>query len=286
MERAIFRKTKSGLRPFPTQLLHMHETKILDFPIFTYKQAKKYIEGLTYRRINFWDSQGFISGYRTKKNTGWRKFSTMDLLKFNIITDLRNLGVSSSFIKNTLDQLENKVLKEDLLIGQEEKTIFFKEIQVKYVRCFEGDKILLSIFRDGLHLILNEKDSFKALPEIYAMTPAIILPFYVYVMRISSLLEHDYSINQESTLLALLKNQLSIKEEAIINAVRNDKYKKIEIIRKNNDHLLITAKSVRSGKFNKLDILDSIDQKKYQSVKVIKENGQIVTISQTERFWI
>jgi len=283
MNRSIFCKTESGLRPFSPYLLWFHETKALELPRFSYKQAKKYIEGLTYRKISFWDSQGFISGHRTKENTGWRKFSVMDLLIFNIITDLRNLGISSSFIKNALDQLDNKVFKFDLLIDQEEKIIFFKKIQINYLDCLEGHKILLSIFRDGLHLILNEKDSFKALPEIYHMTPAIILPFYVYTTRISCLLERDHYINQESTISALLRNQISIKEKAILDAVRNDKYREIIITKKNKDKMIVTAESVRSGKFTKKELLDLIDSHDYQDVKTSKVDGRIIKIYQKEK---
>ena len=283
MERSVLRKTESGLRYFPYQLLLIYETKALEYPYFSYKQAKKYINGLTYRRINFWDSQGFISGYRTKKNTGWRKFSVMDLINFNIITDLRILGVSSFFIKNTLDRLENKVFKEDLLIGQEEKTIFLKEIQAKFVGCLEGEKILLSIFCNGLSLILNEKDSFIKLPEIYAVTPAIILPFYVYAMRISSLLEHEYSINQESTISALLKNQISIKEKAILDAIRNDKYRNIIITKKNKDKIIVNAESVRSGNFSKKELLDLVDSHDYQEIKISIVDGRIIKIYQKEK---
>ena len=279
----VFRKTKSGLIPFSLRFLLFYETEILDIPIYTYKQAKKCIKGLTYRRISFWDSQGFISGSRSKKDTGWRKFSTMDLLIFNIITDLRYLGISSSFIKNTLDQLNNKVVKIDLLIDQEEKTIFYKTIQLNYLNCCEGDKILLSIFRDGLHLILNERDSFKRLPEIYAKTPIIILPFYAYAMNIASLLEREYSIDQETTISALLRNQISIKEKAIVDIIRNDKYREIIITKKNKDKMVITAESVRSGKFTKKELLDLIDSHNYQDIKASKVNGKIIKIYQKEK---
>ncbi len=283
MAPTVFHKTKSGLIPFSTRFLLFYETEILDFPMFTYKQGRKCVKGLTYRKINFWDSQGFISGSRSKKDTGWRKFSTVDLLIFNIITDLRNLGVSSSFIKNTLGQLDNKVVKIDLLVDQEEKTIFYKGIQINYLNCCEGDKILLFIFRDGLHLILTEKDSFKVLPEIYALTPVIILPFYAYAMNISSCLEREYSINQNTTISSLLKNQISIKEKAIVDAVRNDKYREIIITKKNKDKFVLTAESVRSGNFSKKEILDLIDSHNYQDIKASKVNGKIIKIYQKEK---
>ncbi len=280
MAPTVFRKTKSGLIPFSLRFFLFYETEILDFPMYTYKQAKKCIKGLTYRRISFWDSQGFISGSRSKKDTGWRKFSTMDLLIFNIITDLRYLGVSSSFIKNTLDQLNNKVVKIDLLIDQEEKSIFYKTIQLNYLNCCEGDKILLFIFRGGLHLILNERDSFKRLPEIYAMTPVIILPFYAYAMNISSHLEREYSIDQDTTISALLRNQISIKEKAILDTIKNDKFREIIITKKNNNKITVTAESVRSGKFYKKELLDLIDSHYYQEVKFLKVDGNVIRIYQ------
>ena len=283
MNHSVFRKTKSGLSRFPYQLLLIYETKALEYPYFSYKQAKKYVNGLTYRRISFWDSQGFISGYRTKENTGWRKFSIMDLLYFNIITDLRILGVSSSFIKNTIDQLENKVFEEDLVIDKEEKTIYLKEIQARFMRCLEGGKTLISIFGNGQSMIMNEKDTFIKLPEIYDVTPVIILPFHAYVIKISSLIEHEYSIDEKSTISDLLKNQISIKEQAILDLIRNDKYREIIITKKNKDKIVITAESVRSGNFSKKELLDLVDSHNYQDVKVSRVDGRIIKIYQNEK---
>lgn len=283
MNQTIFAKIESELIPFSPNLLIIHETKVLDTPKFTYKEARKYIEGLTYRRINFWDSQGFISGYRRGKNTGWRKFSVVDLLKLNIITDLRNLGVSASFIRNTLKNLEKKVFKVDLLLNQYKKTIVFKQLNLHYLGSVLGLKILLLVFRDGINLILTEKDSIEVLPKMYDLSPTIILPFYVYVDRIASLLELEYSINESSTILVLLKNQIGMKEQVILDTIKNDKYREIIITKKNKDKIIVTAESVRSGKFSKKELLDLIDSRDYQDIKTSKVDGNIIKIYQKEK---
>jgi len=283
MAPTVYRIINNEIIPFSLRFLLFHESELLDFPMYTFKEARKCVKGLTYRRISFWDTQGFISGSRTKKDTGWRKFSTMDLLLFNIITDLRDLGVSSSFIKNTLDQLNNKVHKIDLMVDLEKKTLFYKTIQFNYLKCCEGDKILLCIFRSGLHLILNERDSVEILPDMYDMSPAIILPFYKYAMSISSHLEREYSINQDTTISALLRNQISIKEKAIVDIVRNDKYREIIITKKNNNKMTITAESVRSGKFSKKELLDLLDSHDYQIVKALTVDGNVIKIYQKEK---
>ena len=162
----------------------------------------------------------------------------------------------------------------------------YLHLEYFFILSTTGEKVLLLIDNLQNTLLHNEADMFRLISSKDFYAPCLLLPFYDYVRKFLKQLTIDIKIKKYSTLSGLLEARFDLKESIIMDLINNEKYKRIEIIRKNNDHHLITANSIRSGKFNKKDVLDSIDQKDYQSVKAIKEDGQIVAISQEERFWI
>jgi len=255
-------------------------------PIYSLKDLQKFFPTLSYRVLNDWDKKKLIGGLRKNKDAGWRKFSTIDIIKFFIIIDLRKYGMPIPKIKNVLHDLSrNFIFISDLNTGQNVKTKYL-HFEYFFILSSVGEKILLLIDDIQYTLLHNERDMFNLISSKDFYAPCLLLPFYDYVRKYFRQLTIDIKLKKYSTLTGLLQARFELKEKIIMDLVNNDKYKKIEIIRKNNDHHLITAHSIRSGKFNKLDILDSIDQKDYQSVTAIEENGQIVAISQEERFRI
>lgn len=260
--------------------------KIYKKPVFTLKGLQKYFPSLSYRILNDWDKKGLISGSRKNQDSGWRKFTVIDIIKFFIIIDLRKYGMPIPKIKKVIHDLSQNFV---LIYNQDSDQFTNTEVRLFeyfFILSTTGQKILLLIDNQQNTLLHSEADMFRliSLKDFYA--PCLLLPFYDYVRKFLKQLSIDIEIKKYSTLYGLLQVPFNLKERIIIDLINNEKYKKIEIIRKNNDHHLITTNSVRSGKFNKKDVLDLIDQKEYQSVKAIKEDGQIVAISQEERFRI
>jgi len=264
----------------------IQSARIYKLPTYTVKDLQIFFPSLSYRVLNDWDKKKLISGSRKNQDSGWRKFSAIDIIKFFIITDLRKYGMPIPRIKNIIHELShNFVIIKDPDTGQDIKTEYL-HFEYFCILSSIGEKILLLIDDRQFTLLHNEADMFNLISSKDYYTPCLLLPFYEYVRKYFKQLTIDIKIKKYSTLYGLLQARFNLKERKILDIITNEKYKKIEIIRKNNDHHLITAKSIRSGKFNKKDVLDSIDQKDYQSVKAIEENGQIVAISQEERFWI
>jgi len=255
-------------------------------PIYSLKDLQKFFPTLSYRVLNDWDKKKLIGGLRKNQDAGWRKFSTIDIIKFFIIIDLRKYGMPIQKIKNVMHDLSrNFVFISDPNTGQNVKTKYL-HFEYFFILSSVEEKILLLIDDIQYTLLHNERDMFNLISSKDFYAPCLLLPFYDYVRKYFRQLTIDIKTKKYSTLTGLLQARFELKEKIIMNLVNNDKYKKIEIIRKNNDHHLITAQSVRSGKFNKKDVLDLIDQNNYQSVTAIEENGQIVAISQEERFRI
>jgi len=260
--------------------------KVYNNPTFTLKDLQNFFPALSYRVINDWDKKELISGTRKNQDAGWRKFSIMDIIKFFIIIDLRKYGMPIPKIKKVIDDLSrNFIYVTDQKTGELKKTEYL-HFEYFLILSSVGDKILLLIDDRQYTLLQDEKNMFYLISLKDFYSPCMLLPFYDYVRKFYKWLSVDIQIEKHSTIYDLLKIRFDLKENIIMDLVNNNKYKKIEIIRKNNDHILITAKSIRSGKFNKKDVLDLIDQKNYQSVKAIQENDQIVAISQEERFWV
>lgn len=255
-------------------------------PIYTIKNLKKFFPSLSYRVLNDWDKKRLIGGSRKKQDSGWRKFSAIDIIKFFIITDLRKYGMPIPLIKNVIyDLSRNLILTRDPKTGAYRKTECL-HFEYFFLLSSIGDKTLLLIDDRQFTLLHNESALFRLISSKNFYAPCLLLPFYEYVRKYFKQLTIDVEIKKYSTLSGLLEARFHLKEKTIMDIINNKKYQKIIINRKNQDQLLITANSIRSGKFNKKDVLDLIDQKDYQSVKAIKEDGQIVAISQEERFWI
>lgn len=255
-------------------------------PTYTLKDLQNYFPSLSYRVLNDWDKKKLISGSRKNQDSGWRRFSSIDVIKFFIITDLRKYGMPIPRIKNVINDLSrNFVFIEDPDTGQRMKTEYL-HFEYFFLLSGTGQKILLLIDDQQYTLLHNEIEILRIVSSKDFYAPCLMLPFHDYVRKYFKRLSRDIKIKKYSTLDGLLQIRFELKERIILDIINNEKYRKIEIIKKNQDHLLITAHSVRSGKFNKKNLLDLIDQKKYQSVEAIKEDGQIVAISQKERFWI
>ena len=260
--------------------------KIFNKPSYTLKDLQNFFPSLSYRVLNDWDKKKLISGSRKNQDSGWRRFSTIEVIKFFIITDLRKYGMPIPKIKNVIHDLScNFIFIVDPKTGQIVKTEYLN-FEYFFLLSSAGQKILLLIDDQQYTLLHAEVEILRIVSSKDFYSPCLILPFHDYVRKYLKRLSRDIKIEKNSTLDGLLEIRFDLKESIILDIINNEKYQEIEIIRKNQDHFLITASSIRSGKFNKKDLLDLIDQKKYQSVKAIKEDGQIVAISQEERFWV
>lgn len=260
--------------------------KIYKTPVFTLKGLQKYFPSLSYRVLSDWDKKKLISGSRKNLDSGWRKFSIIDVIKFFIIIDLRKYGMPIPKIKKVIHDLSQNLITIRNPDTDQFTNTEYLHLEYFFILSTTGEKVLLLIDNLQNTLLHNEADMFRLISSKDFYAPCLLLPFYDYVRKFLKQLTIDIKIKKYSTLSGLLEARFDLKESIIMDLINNEKYKRIEIIRKNNDHHLITANSIRSGKFNKKDVLDSIDQKDYQSVKAIKEDGQIVAISQEERFWI
>ena len=218
-----------------------HSTKkdinTLREPKFLLKKSKLFIENLTYKKINDWEEKGLISGSRNNKEAGWRKFSINDIIKLYLITDLRSLGVSLDKIKNIIEHMSKEVFDSyDVRNGKKNKLIFtpvkkeFLSLEYFVFNCLEGRKMLLLVDENKNVFFLDEADSIDFhFRHDAAASPLIILPFFSYIERISTILKKDISVNPDTTIASLLGSNLNEQEKKILKIISNKRYREITI---------------------------------------------------------
>ena len=260
-------------------------------PKFLLKKSKQFIENLTYKKINDWEEKGLISGSRNNKEAGWRKFSINDITKLYVITDLRRLGVSLDKIKNIIEHMSKEVFDSyDVHNGKGNKLIVmpvkkeFLCLEYFVFVCLEGSKMLLLVDENQNVFFLDEADTIDFhFRHDAASSPLIILPFFSYIERISTILKKDISVNPDTTIASLLGSNLNEQEKKILKIISNKKFREITILKSNNEEITIKAKSRKSGNYSDDDIIDSINGGDYQSVTIITEKGKRVALIQEER---
>ncbi len=265
-------------------------------PIFTLKNSQTIVNNLTYRKVNDWDAKNIISGSRDNAESGWRKFSAIDIIKLLIITDLRKIGCSIDKIKKILYEIANGKVnlwkleypdgKANLRRLKEYKEEEDRFLQLEYytLGCLGGEKIVLSIDENDNPMFLIERDfvSFYSALEDSA-SPFIVLPFFSYIHALARKYgDMNIKIREGSTISELFNNILTEKEKKIIDIIRNKDFQEININKTDKEELNIKAKSRKNKQLSNKEIIELIKSKQYQKVEVITSAGKIVAAIQEE----
>ena len=255
----------------------------LQTPRFMVKDSKSFIESLTYRKINDWDTKGLISGSRENNQAGWRKFSMRDIIKLNIITDLRKFGCCIEKIKNILDKVANGYVGGNGNT-KKKKRIEFLQLEFFVFMCLSGYKILLLIDDEENIFFLDENDAVKIHFDFDgASSPIIVLPFFYYIEKLATVMRKDIKMKSTSTINELFELNLTRQEKKVLEIIRSKEYEEITLKKSNNERISIKAKSKKSGKYSDEDIMNSINVGDYQWLTAIIENGERVSIIQEKR---
>lgn len=263
---------------------HAH---ILRKPKFTIKKSKSVIKNLTYRQVNDWDSKNLISSSRKTKDTGWRKFSVVDIIKLYIISDLRKIGFHTERIKTVIDKISAGSVALWNLKSNAIKTVNFLELEYCILACFSGVKMLLLIREKEEPFFLSEKDTvFFHFCYDNASSPVIILPFFVYAKRILDLMKREMNLKKDSTIQELFTSMLTEKERKILEIIRSNAYQEILLKKSNKDEIIIRATARKSGNFSDKDVIKIINKGEYQNLTVITEKGRKITLVKEDRIRI
>lgn len=256
---------------------------LLHQPRFTIKFIKPLVKDLTYRKVNDWDTKNLISGQRENKEAGWRKYSILEIITFQIISDLKEIG----FRNDKIGRIIKKLTKGSIIIGHrfEKPPLEHKFLDFEYFffSSQQGIKNLLLIDNSDNFFFLTERNAMHDIAFSKGSSfPLVILPFHDYVRKIIATKQKDIKTIIDSTLKGILKDIPTKKEQELLNIIQEGKYEEILIKKDDGEEFLIKAKTRKSGDFTKNDVLDLITEKDYQKVTVINNKGKIVTLIQEE----
>jgi len=259
--------------------------RLLWHPIFTVKKAKLVINGLTYRKINAWDSKGLISSFREKNDTGWRKFSIIDIAKLNIISDLRKMGFPRKRVRIVMEKLDCG--KIGLWSPKKNRVL-------RLIRLGVGNFIIACLFGVKISLVIKEKEETFFLSETGARTfylrsnnefsPVIMLPFFSYVNKTANVMKKEMGVGKDSTVAELFKSMLPYQEKRISKWIRSRNYKEILFRKSESKEARIKPGSTKDREFSVKDILKAINGGDYYSIAITTNKGQKISIIRKE--WV
>ena len=165
----------------------VEHSDLINNPRFLIGSSRSIIKDLTYRKVNDWSSKGLISCSRKNKKSGWRKFSVVDAVKLCIISDLRRYGFSTVKIKALMAKMAgNEFMNFDLKSNGKNPPPFL-QLEYSIFACMSKGRLLLLADENGNILLADEKDIVQRYLLLDGLAaPAVILPFFSYVKRITA----------------------------------------------------------------------------------------------------
>lgn len=258
-------------------------TSLLSNPRFILKDIQQMIPDITHRKINDWDNKGLISGSRDNETSGWRRFSIIDVLKLCIISDLRRFGFDTSTLKKIMDRISNGIIIPKTGESAKGEKTEFLHLEFFYILCITGSKITLILDNYGNVYFLPEA-AFIECPVFhhYSTPPLLILPFFTYVLTVADTLKFHIDVDENSTVNFFFNLIPTKKERSILDLIKDKDYESITIIKPDGDKLTIKAKKHERGSFSLEDVEKAITNKDYQKVEVSRVDGKIVTVTREE----
>ncbi len=256
---------------------------LLDRPIFTVKWLRPVVENLTYGKVNVWDSKGLLSSSREKSETGWRKFSIIDSVKLNIISDLRKAGFPRKQLKTVMDKINDG----DMGLWSPRETKVFRLTSLGFadfaIGCLFDVKMFLVIRENQETFFLSETGA-KSFCSHSDKEPSFVirLPFYFYVKKTAKAMKSQMKLEDNSTMEELFHSMLPYQEKRISGWIQSRNYRKIFFRKSEFEEALIKPGSTKDKKYSTKNILEAIDTGDYHSIEITTNGGQIVRIVRKE----
>ena len=230
-----------------------------------FREKKKRIsrEDVSYRIVNYWSGMGLLDDVRRGKDKGnkWRKFSLIDFIWIDIMMELKKFGLPNEKILK---------VKQSLFIREKDKTYFpLLEYYTTLVKV-KKNRVNLLVFSDGFCEI--------------ATTEEVDIANYL-----GSLNENFIAINYNIILEKILKSKelsndkkpLNKQELEVIKEIRNEAFKKVEIILNSGEIQRINL--TENINFDSKKVIEIIKEKKYQRIIIDTQNGNILNLERTEK---
>ncbi len=244
---------------------------VLNNPAITVQTLMHIDEGFTYRRINEWSEKRLILGSRDNVR-GWRRFSFVDVVKLQIVLNLRRIGLPVDRIRIILDELGDYSYQGKKVKMLEHFIMYALVNGISFVLVIDGNNCPFLDIPVSLMYVNNpfDKDGM----------PLVVLPFSHYAWSIEAPVDGRRPVLEDLRQLLLTE-----KEKRILEIIQDKKFKEI-IINKGDNHFKVTAKTIKQGKFSEQEIIKAVKDKDYQNVTVVVNAGQSIVLKKDESYLV
>jgi hypothetical protein len=211
------------------------------------------------RVINNWEKEGVINKDITSEGK-WRKFSKVDAVWINIVTELREFGLSLEKIKTVKSQLFDVTVKT------------FTPLEYAIIYTIIAEPILLIVYSDG-KISLMPESAYKSSLGNKTISSHIYLNLLAFI-------EKEFPKANFHTIGIGNDYSLTEKELKLLYYLRTGDFDHIKVTLKNGEiYLLESERKVSIS----TKITDLIKKGDFQNIEVKTESGRIVHISQKEK---
>lgn len=253
-----------GIPEFDEEAFFEKYKELLQEPMYSLKSSRAIVQGLTYKKVNDWDNANILQFSRAKKE-GWRKFSFIDIIRIQIISDLRQFGFELNKIQHLFMSLSARNFDDE------------NSIEKATCNCLDGSKIILLVDDRERLKFMNETDVMRILLPLHVFSrPFLLLPFFNYVRKIAV---KDLPINPETSLSKVI---LKDKEKYILELIKKQEYENISITKNNGKQYTIKATTKKHGTISDKEIAEAISGSDYQNVKISRVKGKTISIIREE----
>lgn len=212
------------------------------------------------RVIGHWVKKGIIQAEQSKKN-GWFYFDRTESIWIDIITRLRQFGLSLEIIKYVRTQLFYEEVEGFSLINF---ALIHSVLREPYLMLIDGE---------GKTNLLTASAYSKQITGL-TLPPHIVFNFFHFAEELfpnnNFYLENSNSANAE----------LNSSEAKLLYYIRTGDFTEIKIRLKDGNISLFEGEKQIS---NPDSIMHIVNEKSYQDIEIKTENGKVVHISATEK---
>lgn len=234
----------------------MRFVEVFEHPQFHFKEAAVAVPDLTNRKINEWDSIGLISGQRKNKEAGWRKYSPIEVILLNIITDLRAFGFDTKSIKKVLASLRTEAVE----VNGEQKRV--DPLGFFFWLCISGFRIVLIIDEHKKPRFCDEASAMRLHFVMDQGTrPILILPFSNYFERLAEAYgkEGPYCVSELAEMYEL-REKFTEEERSLLRCLWNPKTAKVEVSKAPGRKMTVKTYERESGDMDEEKLLGLLQQ--------------------------
>ena len=251
---------------------------------FTIKRAKLFIDNLTYKKINDWDGKKILSGTRDNKEAGWRKFSIIDIVKLLIVSDLRKLGFNiNKIIKilKNISQYSLEPLKKKYNLHINHSLFLMDTLEIFFLSCLNGNMDFLIINGEEEIFFFDETDLFQN--HFYLDQAFTPIIILPFFDYVKRIAEKiDIKVKYDKDPKLYELFKILPLERKILDIINNKKYESITITKQNGEIKTIKPKEIQRGGFSDKEIIEAINKKKYQKVSTLVKDGKRINVTREE----